>query len=234
MSDNSSQDQARERLKESLSVTLDGQASDLELRRILDGVGYDDELRATASRYQLIGDAIRGETNQFAGVDLSSSIMGAIEREDQAQETWQKPAAQQQEPPQGKTSVIGMLDDWWGSLGRVAMAASVAFAVIIGVRTLQPESEDVTVAYNDPGLTISQPIQLSGQNNYGATGIRAGYSSRQHGSVTPEQLAYAQSVADQAMKERFRAYALQHAEMSALNGGQGVLPFARLTSFDTQ
>lgn len=234
MSDKSSQDHARERQKESLSVTLDGQASELELRRVLDGVGYDDELRSTANRYQLIGDAIRGETNQFAGIDLSAGIMGAIEREDQAA-SWSEQGSKADREKSGTSSVLAMLDGWWSSLGRVAMAASVAFAVVFGVRNVQINQDVQTLAVNDPAV-LNQPVQLTsgGSSSYGASGILAGYNSRQHDTITPEQLAYAQSVADQATKERFRAYALQHAELSAVHGGQGVLPFARLTSFDTQ
>jgi sigma-E factor negative regulatory protein RseA len=234
MSEKSSQDQARERLKESLSVSLDGHASELELRRVLDGVGYDDELRSTASRYQLIGDAIRGETNQFAGVDLSAGIMGAIEREDQAA-SWADQGSKATREESGKASVLTMLDGWWSSLGRVAMAASVAFAVVFGVRNVQINQDAQTLAVSDPTV-LNQPVQLTtgGGSGYGASGILAGYNSRQHDSITPEQLAYAQGIADQATKERFRAYALHHAELSAVHGGQGVLPFARLTSFDTQ
>lgn len=241
MSEKSSQDQTSEvskkqRLKESLSVTLDGQASELELRRVLDGVGYDDELRSAANRYQLIGDAIRGETNQFAGIDLSAGVMGAIEREDQAA-SWadQSNNAKTAREESGRSTVLTMLDNWWSSLGRVAMAASVAFAVVFGVRNVQINQDVQTVAVNDPAV-LNQPLQLTSGagSSYGASGILAGYNSRQHDSITPEQLAYAQSIADQATKERFRAYALHHAELSAIHGGQGVLPFARLTSFDTQ
>ena len=233
MSVKSSDNQAAERLKESLSVTLDGQASELELRRVLDEVGYDDELRSTARRYQLIGDAIRGETNSFAGIDLSAGIMGAIEQGEVDQVV--SDAAANKVAAAETPSIINALDSWWSSLGRVAMAASVAFAVVFGVRNLNTASETQYVVTNEP-TTLSQPLALIGgdQNSYGASGIRAGYNSKQHDSVTPEQLAYAQSVADKATRERFRAYALQHAELSAINSGQGILPFARLTSFDAQ
>ena len=234
MSEKSSENQAENRLRESLSVTLDGQASELELRRVLDGVGYDDELRSAAARYQLIGDAIRGETNQFAKVNLTAGVMEAIEQEEIDQVV--AGTATRQTRDINSPSIVSALDNWWSSLGRVAMAASVAFAVVFGVRNLNTTTETQYVAVNEP-TTLSQPLSLAsgGQNSYGASGIRAGYNSKQHDSVTPEQLAYAQSVADRATKERFRAYALQHAELSAINNnGQGILPFARLTSFDAQ
>lgn len=237
MSEKSSQGQASEmsekqRLKESLSVALDGQANELELRRVLDGVGHDDELRSTANRYQLIGDAVRGETSQFTGIDLSAGVMGAIERGEQAG-GWANRGEEAKASRQDKSSALAIPAGWWSSVGRVAVAASVAFAVVFGVRNVQFNQDVQTIAVNDPAV-LSQPVQLSSGSGYGASGILAGYSSRQHDSITPEQLAYAQSIADQATKERFRAYALQHAELSAVHGGQGVLPFARLTSFDTQ
>ncbi|OED41359.1 hypothetical protein ACH42_14240 [Endozoicomonas sp. (ex Bugula neritina AB1)] len=232
MSGKNSENQTGDRLKESLSVTLDGQAGELELRRVLDGVGHDGELRAVASRYQLIGDAIRGETNRFSNVDMSASVMEAIEQEEVDQ--LMAVGDSVESGKSGSYLVISMLDGWWSSLGRAAMAASVAFAVVFGVKNLNVGPETQYVAVNEPAV-LSQPLSLTpgGQNSYGANSIRAGYNSKQHDSVTPEQLAYAQSVADRATKERFRAYALQHAELSAING-QGILPFARLTSFDAQ
>lgn len=236
MSEKNSENPANERLKESLSVALDGQASELELRRVLSGVGEDDELRSTARRYQMIGDAIRGETNAFAKVDLSSRIIASIEQEEVDQlvagTSTKKEGAKS---TAASTPVISILDNWWSSLGRVAMAASVAFAVVFGVKNLNTATETPYIALNEP-TTLNQPLSLmsGGQNSYGANSIRAGYNSREHDSITPEQLAYAQSVADRATKERFRAYALQHAELSAINNGQGILPFARLTSFDAQ
>ncbi len=237
MSEKSSHNHATDRLRESLSVTLDGQASELELRRVLDGIGYDDELRSTARRYQLIGDVLRGEANEFSSVDLTAGVMSAIEQE----ETGKNSSSSQQESahvynrqPDAKTgfgAAVQAIDNLWSSLGRVAVAATVAFTVVLGVRNFNTPQEFQTVAVNEP-LTMNQPVQLGTGNAFGASGIRAGYGSKQHDSITPEQLAYAQSVADRATKERFRAYALQHAELSAMNTGQGILAFARLTSFD--
>lgn len=236
MSEKNSHHYAGERLKESLSVSLDGQASELELRRVLDGIGKDNDLRDTAGRYQLIGDALRGESSRFAGVDVSAGVMAAIEQEE-VDSALKEASGSGKNFVEGAGDVVSVssLERWWSSLGRVAMAASVAFAMVIGLRNVNAPHDEPVVAMNEP-TTLSQPIQLNPgmQNNLGASGIRAGYNSRQHDSITPEQLAYAQSIADRATQERFRAYALQHAELSAINHGQGILSFARLTSFDAQ
>ena len=130
---------------------------------------------------------------------------------------------------------VVFFEDVWASLGKVAIAASVVFAVVIGVRNSNPPPDLQVLAENEP-VTLTQPVQLaqSGHNDFGALGIRAGYNSRQHDGITPEQVAYAQSLADRATRERFHAYALQHAELSAMGRGQSILSFARLTSFDNQ
>lgn len=214
---------ASEQLKESLSVSLDGQASELELRRVLAGID-DDSLRSLAGRYQLIGDAVRGKTNRFAGVDISRGVMAAIEQEE---------LAPSEQPAPADAQSGGFARRFWSYTGKVALAASVAAAVIIGVRTNNMTHDAPLLAEQEPAV-LTQPVQLaqSGLSDYGAVSVQAGNSAESRDNITPEQLAYAQSLANQATRERFRAYALQHAQLSAVGGAQSVLSFARLTSFD--
>ncbi len=115
------------------------------------------------------------------------------------------------------------------------MAASVAAAVIIGVRTNNMNHEVPLLAEQEP-VVLTQPVQLaqSGLNDYGAVSVQAGNGAESRDNITSEQLAYAQSSANQATRERFRAFALQHAQLSAVGGAQSVLSFARLTSFDNR
>ncbi|WP_161787353.1 sigma-E factor negative regulatory protein [Endozoicomonas numazuensis] len=226
MSEKASHNHAQERLKESLSAAMDGEAGEFELRRVLDNIGSDEDLRDKARRYQMMGDALRHESNEFMNIDLSAGIRDRLEAE--------APHSVTEAVSVSRQGVLAVVDQWWSKAGRVAVAASVAFAVLLGVKNYNtsPDAEPLVATINDQ-TTLSQPLQVA-QNGYGASGIKAGYNSRQHDSITPEQLAQAQSVADRATKERFRAYALQHAEMSAMNSGQGILPFARLTTFESQ
>ncbi|MFK0570503.1 sigma-E factor negative regulatory protein [Endozoicomonas sp.] len=228
----------RERLNESLSVSLDGQSNELELRRVLDGISKDDELRTLAGRYQLIGDAVRGKVNKFANVDISKGVMAAIEQDEVDAAVAKETSGSVHSAANGSVANSksnNVIEGLWASLGKVAMAASVAVAIVVGVRNSNPAPDVQLMAVNEPA-TLAQPVQLaqSGQNNYGVSGIRAGYNAKLHDSITPEQLAYAQSIADRATRERFHAYALQHAELSAMGNGQSILSFARLTSFDNQ
>ncbi|WP_252180450.1 sigma-E factor negative regulatory protein [Endozoicomonas sp. 4G] len=226
MSEKASHNHARERLHESLSATMDGEAEEFELRRVLDNIDGDEDLRSKARRYQMVGDALRRETNEFMNVDLSTGIRKQLEAE--------APHSIAEGASVSSHGVLKVVDHWWSKAGRVAVAASVAAAVLLGVESYHAsrEAPPLVTSLTDQ-TTLSQPVQVA-QNGYGAAGIQAGYSSRQHNTITPEQLAQAQSVADRAIKERFRAYALQHAEMSAMNSGQGILPFARLTTFESQ
>ena len=236
MSEKNASHQSSERLHDALSAVMDGQASEFELHRVLDSLQSNDALRETAMRYQRMGDALRHETNPYANVDISRGVMAAIDLEERVatRSHWRTE----------RNSLIGvgafarMMESLNGSFGRVAVAASVVFAVVLGTRSYNSSSVDPTALVADAGsngMTLSQPIQVN-TPHYGGSGILAGYggASQQNDSISPEQIAYAQRVADRATRERFRAYALQHAELSAMTNGQGVLPFARLTSFDVQ
>lgn len=226
MSEKTPHNHAQERLNESLSAAMDGEAGEFELRRVLDNIGSDEDLRDKARRYQIAGDALRRETNEFMNIDLSVGIRDRLEAE--------APHSVVKETSVTGHGVLNGAGHWLSMAGRVAVAASVALAVLLVVKNYDttPEVSPLVTSVTDQ-TTLLQPVQIM-HNGYGAAGIQAGYNSRQHGSITPEQLAQAQSVADRAIKERFRAYALQHAEMSAMNSGQGILPFARLTTFESQ
>ena len=55
----------RESLHEALSAAVDGEAEELELRRVLNAVERDPELRAKWERLHLIGDVMRGEATRL-------------------------------------------------------------------------------------------------------------------------------------------------------------------------
>ena len=57
-----------EQLRESLSATIDGEADEFELRRVLDEIARDDDLAGRWSRYQLVSGVLRGD-----GLSMSTS-----------------------------------------------------------------------------------------------------------------------------------------------------------------
>ena len=51
-----------EKLKQSLSAVMDGEADEFETRRVLDEIQRDDALREMWERYHMVSSAMRGET----------------------------------------------------------------------------------------------------------------------------------------------------------------------------
>ena len=105
---------SREVLGESVSAVMDGEADELELRRVLAAAGEDPALRERWARYQL-ARAVMHKQTVMPGLDLASAVSAAI-----AAEETPAPAAR---PARS-----------WRHLGRFAVAASVTLAVLAGVR----------------------------------------------------------------------------------------------------
>ncbi|AUV16234.1 RseA family anti-sigma factor [Aeromonas caviae] len=118
--------------KEQLSALMDGDLSEIE---VLNELGTDPALQDTWSRYHLIGDAMRGDLPVNLQLDLSDSIMLALE--DEPAILAPKPAqpAAPQVQPAGK--VIPFVRRFGQQVGQYAIAASVAAAVIFGVQQYQ-------------------------------------------------------------------------------------------------
>lgn len=91
-----SQSQARERLRESLSAVIDGEATELELRRVLNALAKDDALRAEWDRAHLVGAAMRGHVAPRANAArpwLEAPAPMAVGRRAPRWERWAWPAA---------------------------------------------------------------------------------------------------------------------------------------------
>ena len=63
------QSQARQKLRESLCAAVDGEAAELELRRVLNALNDDAELRAEWARSHLISALLRGENRAAHGAE---------------------------------------------------------------------------------------------------------------------------------------------------------------------
>ncbi len=220
MSDTSPEpDNSQIHLRESLSALLDGEANELEMHRVLDHLD-DPEFRQMVLSYQRIGAAIRDEQTPFSDIDLSGSIRDAIADE---------PLPQNDEA--GKSTK----PEWWSALGRMAVAASVAVATVLGVQFWQlanrgDDSHFGDVAAVSPAEETVPSDYLPSTDMFGVRGLQAGFGSEQ-GRLTPEQISRARGYVDQVAQVRFRAYMLEHAEQSSAYGGN-VIPFVRATSFE--
>ncbi|MFQ1955664.1 RseA family anti-sigma factor [Aeromonas veronii] len=124
--------------KEQISALMDGDLSDAE---VLNELEMDSDLQDTWGRYHLIGDAMRGDLPVNLQLDLSDSIMAALEDEPtilapKPVET--APVLQPAVAPvKTDVNVVPLFRRVGQQLGQYAIAASVAAAVIFGVQQYQ-------------------------------------------------------------------------------------------------
>jgi sigma-E factor negative regulatory protein RseA len=118
-----------ERNKESLSALMDSEADELEIRRILNQLDSDDELREKWNNYHLMGSLMRDE--RFDSIDLTQGINKALDG-DSVLNT-------------GGDVITGVAkkvvtdkSPWYKPLTSVAVAASVTLAVLLGVQSIEP------------------------------------------------------------------------------------------------
>lgn len=214
-------------LAESLSALMDNQASELELQRILKASEQDPEVKAAWARYQLIGAALRGEPAALATTDFAARMSAAIDAED-ALAAPAKPTGQ----------------GWRYQLGRVALVASVAGGMILGVNQFSGNaSQSVVVASSTavaPAPAIPAVSLPSGINspaiNTRTVAVQTGYETRPQESrrvlFQPRQASAA--VSDEEVTRYVNQMIQAHSDNAAMNSGQGVLPYARVIITDEE
>jgi sigma-E factor negative regulatory protein RseA len=211
-------------LAESLSALMDNQASEMEVMRLLKACESDPELKATWARYQIASASLRDDLPGLAPAGFATKLSAAIE----AEETHQAPASAVENKPKPA---------WWQSMGRVAVAASVAGALIVGVQQYQGDSlpgaqmavdasesvkdlnpADLPSGINAPSLSARTVAVQSGYENRPQESRRVMYVPRQEGApVYNEDISI---YVNQLIEE--------HSGNAALNSGQGMLPYSRV------
>ncbi|MBE8215298.1 MAG: hypothetical protein HAW62_03065 [Endozoicomonadaceae bacterium] len=114
-------------LKESLSAVMDGEANELELCRVLNQLEEDADFRETAKQYQATNSIAQGLNPDILKIDISDAIRKKIQMTDNA-------VIKPVHPQKTRSKKITHL---FQSLSKMAVAASVTIAVIIGVRSWQ-------------------------------------------------------------------------------------------------
>jgi len=193
--------------RETLSALMDGEAEELEFRRLLrdlDGDGPDaEELRACWYRQHLVRAVMTGEETRHAP-GFAGRVARAIETS--SDETAAAHAG----------SVTG---GWRRSLGSFAVAASVAALVVVGGQQL-----GAGAGGSDDGSERMAPLPTGVVNTTGAVPVQASYGTRAVPTLQPaDRTAYRELA-----RQRLRRYSLEHAEHASLNTPQGLVPFARV------
>lgn len=197
-------------LKQSLSALMDNEADEMELRRVLNAID-DPQMRANWSSYQAARAALHNEP-QHTQVDLSASIMAAIEAESAPLVDQQDTAI---EPAKKGAS------HW---LSRVAVAASVTLAVLGGVRFYNHDAlqQDAMLVQSEQRL----PATSQGQGPV----VLASYGAQ--GEKTP--IVQAVDGQDAWYERRLPSYLRQHAQQTGVNKTESGLPYARAASLEGQ
>ena len=196
-----------------VSAVVDGEASEFEYRRVLDSVG-DPEVRALLGRHYAVRAVARGEAQALCPPALTAGILAAL-----ASEVPAAAAAPRRRLP----------------VGGVAVAASVCMAAVFGLRALAPEPADLqragavastaAVSLGELGSPGGLPVPVTGP------AMPVGFGSAL--PVAAGGLHHAGPSADQLAEQRLRLFMVDHVQNAALNTNQGMLPYARLTSYET-
>lgn len=196
-----------EQINESLSVLMDGEANELDLARVLKN-STDVELRSTWTRYHLTRQVLREGVGRHLQVDIASRVMAALEAE-----------------PEIKS--VSRWHNFLRPVASMAVAASVFATVLVGGQFYGLVG----------GVETGSPIELAAQvstvgmvNTLGGSAVRAGYAAPALRAGTATRYADY----DQMARQRLQRFMLSHTEQAALNAPRGMMPYARVASFEVQ
>lgn len=206
-----------EKLRQSLSAAVDDEADAFELRRVLDELGRDSELRALWDRYHLIGSVMRGD-GRIVTTALREQVWEAVESVVEA--------------PAGEESVVAGADaaasepvdatasrhrtSRWGRYTGFAVAASVAFAVVLGLNGV----------WNGADLA-GQQVARNGTDR----GVPDVVPARVADADTAVPVVERASQVSATDVQRAQAYMLHHTQQQALNQA-GVMSFVKLATYE--
>jgi negative regulator of sigma E activity len=159
---------------------------------------------ATATRYQMIGDAIRGRVTEASMIDISTNVREVIRREPEF-ESAARPESHSRRPVRQKTKPLFDFGSWLRPVGGLAVAATVAMVMVITLTDQQTATNSAQVANFG-----QQPVQALPVNNMAPVYTR-------------------QSIARPAVN--LNSYVTEHSEFAAQDTIQGMMPYARSVSY---
>ncbi len=162
---------------------------------------------STATRYHMIGDALRGNVTDASMIDISASVHEAIKRESELAPVTQ-PARSSQRPSHSKVKPLFDFGAWLRPVGGLAVAATVAMVMVVTLTDQQTGTDSAVVANVGQQPVLALPV-----NN-----------------ATP---AYSQpGIATPAVN--LNSYVTEHSEYAAQDTIQGMMPYARSVSYGSE
>ena len=219
-----------EQLRESVSALMDGEANELELRRLL-STTTDEHVQVldeTWSRYHLLRDVMQNNTAEvsFRQLDISQQLREAISAEPLSSvQDDALSAATGQSLKKGRVIFLKPLAGF-------AVAASVAVAVVVGIQSMNQFGPDLSAPVTAQPALASRVYPVQGVSLQASEGSAAAVSYRN--TELPGGIASSRTAANLEAQKRFDKYMLRHTERAALNNGQGMISFARVASFESE
>jgi sigma-E factor negative regulatory protein RseA len=198
-----------EQLRQSLSAVIDDEADAFELRRVLDELERDAELREQWDRYHMIGSALRGE--------------GVQRRPDLRERIWRALAEAGHEADEPLATVTAAPPPTAAHPPRrarftpVAVAASLLLAVAVGFGALQLGGAGGPAGVGEPDVATAVAAPGSGL---------AGPEP-----APPTPAAGPRPEVSRSDLQRAHAYMLHHTQQQALNQA-GVMSFVKMATYE--
>lgn len=222
----------KEKGNDELSVLMDGEATELEMHRVLRNVAEDPAAAAKWQRYHLASAILKKEirpchAQTLLNVDLASRVRAALEEEPVIVVA-----------PTSATIKAAARNAWWKPLANVGIAASVAFVVVIGWKQAQPAPAKPVVAAPQfaqsatPAPVFNASINNAPLNNvvpvqYGnAVPVSQSFGAIPRGLSVPNEFVRFQRLDE----ERFNHYLISHSGNAAFATQGGQLPYVRVVT----
>lgn len=205
---------------EEMSALMDGEVSELEVRRVLKNIEQDQTMGQTWARYQMISSVLKRETQggarQMQALDLSARVSLALEAEPGLSGAVSS----------GKSRFPA---GWLKPFASVAVAASVSAVVILGWQNVnnQPMAVSGSVAAAQPstGLTVAAAGNASGSGLVPVAQSSSGFRSGAAAAPSQKIIRYNPDNDDQ-----LNYYLISHSGNAAFNTASGVAPYARVVA----
>ncbi len=191
-------------LEETLSAMVDGEASELELRRALQALDGENgqDLRARWQRYHLASSAIRKDIPSSISMDLSASISAAISEE----------PAHTGKPQQAKKKSRFLVN-----VARMGVAACVAGGMVFGLQSL-PEDQQNGIQLVDDRIPVNLTVQpVSNQQELIS-------NKKNEVIIDPKHLP---GFNDAQYHDVLGRLMLEHAQNASQNTQFGILPYSK-------
>jgi len=193
--------------KEKISAYLDDGLSPEELESMASIEGKSEF--GVASRYQLMGEALRGQLSDAAMIDISAQVREAIQNE----ETYATEGSSGQAAKQPRQPLFDF-SAWFRPLGGLAVAASVALVTVVVVTQVDSPSG-----------------QRSGEGSLIADAAQPAVNIPH--DVRTVAVASEDTQPQNQQAVNLDAYLAEHAEFSAQDTLQGRMPYARAVSYES-